>query len=126
VVVAGNFAAHRCDPVLRIVRGGNDVHEDLLQTGLARYFSPLLQDTRWTYSERGVRQQVDHILISPALQSLCTPDGIAARTIQTAVRPPDAAPVASGDDVERAEPRAAGPNSHISSHERALVVKLCW
>jgi len=66
--------------ILRI-RGLDDIHEDLIQTGHTKYFDNDKLDTRWTYQYEGVRQQIDHILLSYSVKDACKRDGIKARTI---------------------------------------------
>ena len=69
VVVAGDLNDHRGQPILRRLRGFDDIGPDLLQTGSTRFFSKDAYDTRWTYEFLGIRQQIDHILISRSLRS---------------------------------------------------------
>ena len=133
MIVAGNLAADRGSQVLRRVRGIDDLHEDLIQTGLARYFGPNRVADRWTHSDEGrFRRQLDHILVGPAVQALCGHKGIEARTVQTVVPPPE--PSLGLSEEERGRERAAarkranrgGPDPSVSDHARALVVTLRW
>ncbi|GKS59864.1 hypothetical protein YTPLAS18_34000 [Nitrospira sp.] len=66
--MAGDFNADRGDPTLRRIRGRDDIWEDLIETGQYSFFDPTQQVTRWTYEFRGVRQQLDHILISQSVK----------------------------------------------------------
>jgi len=80
VIVAGDLNNHRGDPPLYRIRGLDDVHEDLIQTGNPRYFDTSKLDSRWTYQFQGERIQIDHILLSPSIKEICR--GIAARTLE--------------------------------------------
>ncbi len=64
VIVTGDLNDRRGDPAIRRVRGLDDMHEDLIQTGATKYFEDDELDTRWTYEFEGVRNQIDHILPS--------------------------------------------------------------
>lgn len=79
VILAGDLNDGRGQPALRRVRGRDDVFPDLLQTGRARYFPREALDTRWTYAYQGVRRQLDHILLSPAVRATCLTRGIRSR-----------------------------------------------
>lgn len=68
VIVAGDLNADRGDSALRRIRGRDDMWEDLIQTGHYSFFDLAHQHTRWTYEFRGVRQQLDHILISQSVK----------------------------------------------------------
>ena len=64
VIVAGDLNDHPGQPVLRRIRGMDDTWPDLIQIGNAPYFADDALDTRGTYQFMGVRQQIDHILLS--------------------------------------------------------------
>lgn len=66
-IVAGDLNDGRGQPALRRIAGYDDIWADLIQTGDYQYFSEELRDTRWTYEFRGVRNQIDHILLSPSI-----------------------------------------------------------
>lgn len=70
VIVAGDLNADRGDPALRRIRGRDDIWEDLLQTGHFSFFEEPHLPTRWTYQFRGIRQQLDHILISHSIKNV--------------------------------------------------------
>lgn len=67
VIVTGDLNSEKKSASLYRIRGFDDVHEELIQTGLSQYF----KDTkvRWTYNYKGEPEQIDHILISPGLTS---------------------------------------------------------
>jgi endonuclease/exonuclease/phosphatase family metal-dependent hydrolase len=69
VIVAGDLNDHPGQPAIRRIVGRDDIDDDLLQTGQARYFPQALLDTRWTYQFMGTRQQIDYVLISKSLRS---------------------------------------------------------
>ncbi len=69
VIVTGDFNDHRGQPTLRRIRGFDDIGSDLLQTGNVRIFKNG-QDTRWTYQFQGIRQQIDHILVSRSVKGM--------------------------------------------------------
>ena len=69
VIVTGDFNDHRGQPTLRRIRGFDDIGPDLLQTGNVRIFKNN-RDTRWTYQFQGIRQQIDHILVSRSLKAI--------------------------------------------------------
>jgi endonuclease/exonuclease/phosphatase family metal-dependent hydrolase len=81
VVVAGDFNDGRGQPTLRRLRGLDDPHPDLLQTGLAGYFDDDEVDERWTYVFEGERQQIDHVLVSFAVHDAVLRSGIDTRTL---------------------------------------------
>ena len=66
---------------LQRIRGQDDIDEDLIQTGQTQYFDKVKLDTRWTYQFEGVRQQIDHILLSYSVKDACKRGGIKARTV---------------------------------------------
>ncbi len=80
VIVAGDLNDRRGQPAVRRIRGLDDIHEDLIQTGHKGYFDDRL-DTRWTYEFEGIREQIDHILLSFSVKNACKRSGISARTI---------------------------------------------
>ncbi|MBI1314689.1 hypothetical protein GC176_25635 [bacterium] len=79
VIVAGDLNDKRGDPALRRIRGRDDIGPDLIQTGSPDYWDD--ESQRWTYQYRGVRQQIDHILLSRSLRK-----GIKASAHQPAVQ----------------------------------------
>ena len=70
VIVAGDLNDHRGQPALRRIRGRDDIYGDLIQTGHANIFKTD-RDQRWTYEFMGVRQQIDHMLISRSIRDAC-------------------------------------------------------
>jgi endonuclease/exonuclease/phosphatase family metal-dependent hydrolase len=68
VIVAGDLNDKRGDPALRRIRGRDDIDEDLIQTGMVEYVDPEAWETRWTYVHQGMREQIDHILLSHSLK----------------------------------------------------------
>lgn len=82
VIVMGDMNAGRGEPALRRIRGLDDIQPDLVETGLPRYFDDGKLDTRWTYEFQGVREQIDHILLSESVVELCKRGGVKARTVR--------------------------------------------
>ena len=83
VIVTGDLNDRRGDPAIRRVRGLDDIHEDLIQTGTIKYFDEAEWGTRWTYEFKGVRNQIDHILPSFAVKAETkTQNGIEAETFE--------------------------------------------
>jgi len=82
VIVAGDLNDHRGQLTLLRIRGLDDIHEDLIQTGHTQYFNKDKLDTRWTYQYEGVRQQIDHILLSYSIKDACKRGGIKAWTVE--------------------------------------------
>jgi endonuclease/exonuclease/phosphatase family metal-dependent hydrolase len=68
VIVAGDLNADRGDPTLRRIQGRDDIWEDLIQTGHYSFFEKAQQSTRWSYEFRGIRKQLDHVLISQSVK----------------------------------------------------------
>jgi endonuclease/exonuclease/phosphatase family metal-dependent hydrolase len=81
VIVAGDLNDHRGQPTLRRIRGFDDIEEDLIQTGHPEYFDKDKLDTRWTYEFEGIRQQIDHILLSNSVKEVTKKGGIKAHTL---------------------------------------------
>lgn len=104
VVIMGDLNDRRGQPALMRIRGRHDIFEDLVQTGLPKYFPRNKHGTRWTYSYLGERQQIDHILISRSLEESAHPNGVR----------PSVHPV-----LER-----LGDSEHKASDHRALVLEL--
>jgi endonuclease/exonuclease/phosphatase family metal-dependent hydrolase len=74
VIVAGDLNDHRGQPSMRRIRGRDDIHEDLYQTGSPVFFAGdrrRILAERWTQAYQGVRSQVDHILLSPSIVDAC-------------------------------------------------------
>lgn len=84
VVVAGDLNDHRGHPTIRRVRGLDDIDEDLIQTGDAKYFDRNQEDTRWTNQYLGERFQIDHVLLSQSIRD-ATRDGGRIRSATLAV-----------------------------------------
>ena len=83
VIVAGDLNEKKGQPTLQRIRGLHDIYGDLMQTGHAKYFDESELDTRWTYEFMGVRQQIDHILVSSSIKEICKiRGGITARTME--------------------------------------------
>jgi len=83
VIVAGDLNDARGEPALRRIRGRDDIFGDLIQTGHTRYFESDALDTRWTYEFEGVRNQIDHILVSRSIYETCKrSDGIQASVME--------------------------------------------
>ncbi len=80
VIVLGDLNDSRNQPAIRRIRGRDDIGPDLVQTGLAKYFDRDKLDTRWTYEYMGVRNQIDHVLLSTSFIDKC--NRIHARTLQ--------------------------------------------
>lgn len=68
VIVAGDLNDRRGEPAIMRVRGFDDIWPELLQTGHHVFFPDDLEHTRWTHEFRGVRNQIDHILVSYSLR----------------------------------------------------------
>jgi len=81
VIVTGDLNDRRGEPAIHRIRGLDDIHEDLIQTGQVNYFDDDKLGTRWTYEYRGERNQIDHILLSPAVKHATLRSGIHARTV---------------------------------------------
>lgn len=82
IIVCGDLNDKKGQPTLLRIRGLDDIHEDLIQTGHVKYFDKDKLDTRWTYEYQGVKQQIDHILLSYGIKDICKRGGISARTIE--------------------------------------------
>jgi len=76
IIVAGDLNDKKGQPTLHRIRGLDDIDGDLIQTGLVKYFDR--PETRWTYQFQGVRQQIDHILLSFSIKEVSK--SIAARS----------------------------------------------
>lgn len=104
VVVAGDLNDPPHDPAVRRLRGRDDIWPDLLQTGAVKYFPKDKLDTRWTYEFLGVREQLDYILISEAIETACRTQGVRSETIPVTERIAD--------------------TEHLASDHRAFVLRL--
>ncbi|MEP0846286.1 MAG: endonuclease/exonuclease/phosphatase family protein [Phycisphaerae bacterium] len=82
VIVMGDMNAGRGQSALRRIRGLDDIQPDLVETGLPKYFDEDKLDTRWTYEFQGVREQIDHILLSESVVEVCKRGGVHARTVR--------------------------------------------
>jgi endonuclease/exonuclease/phosphatase family metal-dependent hydrolase len=69
VIVMGDFNCEKRHPVLRTLRGFEDINSELIQTGDHYYFDNF--DTRWTYNYKGQKEQIDHILLSLSFKKWC-------------------------------------------------------
>ncbi len=69
VVVMGDFNSEKRHPVLRTLRGFEDIYSELIQTGDHYYFNNF--DTRWTYNYKGQKEQIDHVLLSLSFKKWC-------------------------------------------------------
>lgn len=81
VIVAGDLNDKRGDPTLRRIRGKDDIWEDLVQTGLSRYFPADKIHTRYTFVWDGTPQQIDHVLLSNSVVQACFAGGVIAETV---------------------------------------------
>jgi len=81
IIVVGDLNEKRGQPTLHRIRGLDDVYPDLIQTGLPQYFEKNKIDTRWTYIFQGIRQQIDHVLISYGLKDIAKRGGIKVHTL---------------------------------------------
>lgn len=82
VIVTGDLNDKRGQPAIHRIRGLDDIHEDLIQTGAPKYFDDQELHTRWTYEFMGVRQQIDYILLSLTVkEETKTQNGIEVRTV---------------------------------------------
>ncbi|QQS37750.1 MAG: endonuclease/exonuclease/phosphatase family protein [Ignavibacteriales bacterium] len=83
IIVTGDLNDYRGQPTLLRLRGIDDIYDDLIQTGHKDFFDQSLLNTRWTYEFEGIRQQIDHILISFSIKDICkSSGGIRARTYE--------------------------------------------
>ena len=68
LIVAGDLNDGRGQPAIRRIRGLDDIWPDLIQTGNTDYFTEATWGDRWTYEFEGVRNQIDHILLSRSIR----------------------------------------------------------
>ena len=52
---------------------------DLIQTGNVEFFAAGTEDTRWTYQFQGIREQIDHILVSRSI--MITANDVSTSTV---------------------------------------------
>jgi len=71
VFVTGDLNDGRGQPTLKRIRGLDDIWPDLIQTGHENYFDDSKLGQRWTYEFKGIRNQIDHILISRNIKTDC-------------------------------------------------------
>lgn len=71
VIVMGDLNDGRGQPTLRRIRGFDDIEADLIQTGNEEYFDSNELGSRWTHEYKGIRYQIDHILISRSMKGAC-------------------------------------------------------
>jgi endonuclease/exonuclease/phosphatase family metal-dependent hydrolase len=76
VIVAGDLNDKKGEPAIKRIRGFDDIYLDLIQTGQIGYFKKAEWDQSWTYKFEGVRQQIDHILISRNIKEDCKKGGV--------------------------------------------------
>ena len=69
VIVMGDLNSEKRHPVLKTIRGFNDINEELIQTGDSDYFED--NTIRWTYNYKGQMEQIDHVLLSLGIKELC-------------------------------------------------------
>jgi endonuclease/exonuclease/phosphatase family metal-dependent hydrolase len=81
IIVAGDLNEKPGQPTLTRLRGLDDLQPDLIQTGHAKWFAGDALDTRWTYEYMGIRQQIDHVLLSRSILDDVGPSDINARTV---------------------------------------------
>ncbi|MCP3944161.1 MAG: hypothetical protein GY710_22165 [Desulfobacteraceae bacterium] len=81
VIVVGDLNDGRGEPVVKKIRGLDDIYPDLIQTGCLDYFKESEYDQGWTYYGDGGRQQIDHILISRNIKADCKKDGVETSVI---------------------------------------------
>ena len=72
VIVLGDFNSEKRHKVLSVLRGFEDIGEEMIQTGDDSYFESF--ENRWTYQFRGNSEQIDHILLSLNFLKLCKPN----------------------------------------------------
>jgi predicted extracellular nuclease len=94
VIVMGDLNSEKRHPVLRTLRGFDDIYSELIQTGDSYYFEKF--DTRWTYNYKGQEEQIDHILLSLSFKKWCKNNNPKQNTwgIKTLIEP-TAKPVVS-------------------------------
>ena len=69
VVVMGDLNSEKRHESILKLRGFDDIHPELIQTGDDNYFENF--DVRWTYNYKGQMEQIDHILLSDSFMDLC-------------------------------------------------------
>lgn len=67
IIVTGDLNSEKRSESVYRLRGFDDLYEELIQTGLSKYFKD--KKVRWTYNFKGEPEQIDHILVSPGLTS---------------------------------------------------------
>ena len=82
--MAGDLNDGRGEPTLKRIRGLDDIYSYLIQTGHTAYFEKTELNQRWTYEFEGIRNQIDHILISRNIKSACKRGGVNAFVIPQA------------------------------------------
>ncbi len=118
VIVVGDLNDHRGEPAVRRIRGLDDIWEDLVQTGGPTFYPKKDDETdaeynarlreHYTYEFAGMRQQIDHILISQSVKAACT-TGNRRVKISTEFIPVT---------------EKIGTTEHLASDHRALAVTL--
>lgn len=82
VIVMGDINSERNHEALSMLRGFNDVYQELVQTGDYKYMSE--GSIRWTYTFQGLQDQLDHILMSlPLTKEFKATKGIVTTIIPT-------------------------------------------
>ncbi len=82
VIIMGDINSERNHEALSMLRGFNDIYQELIQTGDFKYMDK--NSIRWTYSFQGVQDQIDHILMTLNLSKKFKPsNGIVTKIIET-------------------------------------------
>ena len=68
VIVAGDLNDHPGQPAIRRIMGRDDIDDDLLFTGHAKFFDQSKLDDRWSFSYLGRRELIAYVLISKSLR----------------------------------------------------------
>jgi len=71
LIIAGDLNDGPGEPAIRMLRGREDIFEDLIQTGHTDYFKPREYKDRWTYMYKGQRNLLDQMLVSRSLRNRC-------------------------------------------------------
>lgn len=91
VIVLGDLNAHRGQPAIRRIRGRDDMWDDLLEAAGPSFYARRTDEPfpaynarvgdHWSYEFNGLRQQLDHILISRSLAEACGRSGISTQFV---------------------------------------------